>query len=70
MSGSDDDYAFFMREIIKDVPGDHGVYMPMQTFGDVYENFVPKLQGDARFRGLLVNFQTAYTTCNHSSFLY
>jgi len=58
MSTSDDYYAFFMREIVRDVPGEYGIFLPMETWEEVNDNFIPKLEVDERFRGLMVNLRT------------
>ena len=52
MTNRDDNYESYMREVDRDVPGEFGVFLPMQTLEEVYDNFVPKLEGDGQFRGI------------------
>jgi len=68
MLPTDDYYEYFMREIVRDVPGDYGVFLPMQTWEEC-DRFVSKLEGDERFRGLMVNVLTILVSFKNSRFL-
>ena len=68
MLPADDYYAFFMREIVRDVPGDYGVFLPMQTWEEVTDKFVHQLERCELFRGLMVNVLTVLLSFKNSHF--